>query len=165
MPGGPGASPFPPPGSGPDEGQKGPDARLYGGVVAAGLGAAGLIVMGVSLGQLAEIQDDPGLTAYRAGLTHDQSACKLAAQGAVVGTPGAPPPGEIDSLCGRAKAFEITTYVTAAAGGVLLATGAVLIVTSETVWPRLVGRDNASGWRLTPLVGPEGGGAAVTVRF
>lgn len=159
------APPFPPPGPGPDRGSQGPDVQLYGGIVAGGLGAAGLIVMGVSLSQLAQIQDDAGFNAYRAGLTHDQSACERAAAGTVVGTPGASSPSEIDSLCGRANAFEITSYVTAAAGGVLLATGLMLITTSDTVWPRLAGEGRASGWLLVPAVGPEGGGASFALHF
>lgn len=113
------------------------DVRLWAGVGSAGLGAVSLIAMGVAFGQISSLQDDAGFVAYRAGLTHDQHACELAAAGHVVA--GASTPADVDGLCGSASTWESTGTAMAAIGGVALAAGAALIVTSDTVWPKLVG--------------------------
>ncbi len=127
-----------------------------------------LIVMAVSMSRVASLQDDPGFVAYRSGLTSGQHACQTAQKNVSVPVPGASTPFEVNDLCNQATAFEIVSYVSGPLGGLLLAGGALLVVTSDTMWPKLSG-DGKDGEKTTltvlPQLGFDTAGATLHYRF
>ncbi len=144
------------------------DTRFIAGLASAGVGAAMLIVMAVSMSRVAALQDDPGFVAYRSGLTSSQHACETVQKNQSVPVPGASTPHEVNDLCNQASAFEIVSYVAGPVGGLLLAGGVLLIVTSDTVWPKLSGEgDDGVETTLTvlPQLGFDTAGATLHYRF
>jgi hypothetical protein len=132
------------------------DTMLYGGLATSGVGAALLVVAGMSVSRVRQLQDDEGFAAYRAGLTPDKDACAQAESGVVI--EGAMAPADVVSLCDEASAWEITGYATAPTGLVLLGVGLYLILTSDTV------QEEAS-IQVTPAVAADGGSVLVSGRF
>ncbi len=133
------------------------DVRLYVGIAATAVGAVSLAITGVSFARLHSLQNNAGFEAYRTAFTHDQSACDMAASGIEAGTPGATSAKSVNNLCTQANAWHVAGIATAVGGGVLLGTGIILIVTSDTVWNRR--RSSDAGWQLLPSFGPDGAGA------
>jgi hypothetical protein len=140
-----------------------PDIRFYSGIASASLGAVSLIIMGISLGQIASYQHDEGFVNYRAGFTPDQSACDQAALKVQSSVAGSMTAAEAHALCKNANAWHGAAIATGVMGGVGLATGAGLILTSRTVLPKLTGR--AFIWQLLPVVGAQHAGAIARASF
>ncbi len=132
------------------------DAQLYGGIVVTGVGAALLVVAGIAVSRIDQLQSEPDFAAYRSGFGPDQDACERAEAGAVVD--GAPSPGAITDICDEATRWEITNYVAVPGGIAMLGMGLYMTLTSDTAQ-----EDTAVSW--APTFGPGHLGAVATGRF
>jgi hypothetical protein len=121
------------------------------------------IIMGFGMARLKAYQDDKGYNAYRAGFSPNQSVCEQADLGIEAGTPDAASAKSVASLCKRAKSWYAGVIATGVIGGVGIAAGTVLILTSDTVRPKLKGKSSA--WTLLPLASLDTAGALLHGAF
>ena len=142
----------------------GRDYQLIGGIAATAIGVGGVILFAVSFSRIGALQDDPQFVQYRAGIPANSSACTSAKSGTVVTVPNSGTPQQIVDLCDQGDTFESLAYVGLALGGLGLAGGIILIVTSDTVWGTSAAK-KANSWRVLPQIGPSGGGALLRYRF
>jgi hypothetical protein len=137
------------------------DVKLIGGIASGVAGVGMFVVMGVAMGQVSSLQDDPGFAAYRSGLSPEESACVEADSGRSVSATGASTPEQVQNLCSEATTFTTLSYASIPIGAVLVGVGTYFIVTSDTVWPAFAG----THIRLTPSVGMDGASAIGSVDF
>ena len=129
-----------------------------------------MILGGISAAQVSSAQNDPQFALYRSGITANRNACEEAAAGTVVGVANAPSPGDVTSICSRASTFRDLGFASFTVGGIFLGAGALLTLTSDTVYRRLFkkkGETASQGLNLQilPAAGPQGGGATLRWRF
>jgi hypothetical protein len=134
----------------------GVDAQLYGGIVVSGVGAALLVVAGVAVSRIGQLEDDPGYDAYREGFQEYEDVCEQADAGATV--PGAASPAEVQDICSEASRWEITSYVAVPGGIAMLGMGLYLALSSDTA-------QIESPVSVAPIIGPSTAGLTMTGRF
>ncbi|HHH31597.1 MAG TPA: hypothetical protein ENK57_25060 [Polyangiaceae bacterium] len=67
---------------------------------------AGMVVFGVAVSRVNQLENDPGYLAYRSGHPADVDVCEAANRGEVVG--GAPEPGRIRDICSEGGTWEVS---------------------------------------------------------
>lgn len=132
------------------------DAQLYGGIFVSGVGAALLVVAGVAVSRIDQLQDDPGFIGYRDGFAPDVDVCDSADAGLRV--EGAASPQRVTEICDEASRWEITNYVAVPGGIAMLGMGLYLTLTSDTAR-----RDAPVA--VLPVFGPDNAGLTITGHF
>jgi len=145
----------------------GPDWMFIGGIASAVVGVGNFVLLGVAVGEVSSLQDDPGFTAYRAGLTASQSACDEAEAGTSVNVAGAASPEQVAVICSDADGYQSLQIASGILGGAMLGLGGYLIITSDTVSsPASDERYNAKPTiHFVPYVGPNGAHGTLTASF
>lgn len=130
--------------------------QLYGGILLTGIGAGLLVLGGVAVSRIDDLQNDPGYDAYRRGFDPSSDVCERAAAGATV--PGGASPEEVVDICDEATSWEITNYVALPGGIVMLGMGLYLSLTSDTA-------QEEPSVSVVPILGPTQAGLTMSGRF